>query len=82
MLTLCPQCRAPSNLRQTSCWVCKRAFDGSEPRIGAVPFARQPLPYHQRVTATVTQLAAETDGLEQDEWGRLHVRVHRAHSAG
>jgi hypothetical protein len=42
MLIVCPACRAPSNTQQVQCWVCKRVFDGSEPRIGAVPFTGRP----------------------------------------
>lgn len=43
MIIICPDCRAPSNVTQSRCWVCKRAFDGSEGRIGDVPMARRPL---------------------------------------
>lgn len=43
MITICPDCRAPSNASQARCWVCKRAFDGSEAQIGEVPMARRPL---------------------------------------
>jgi hypothetical protein len=42
MLIVCPTCRAPSNTQQVQCWVCKRVFNGSEPRIGTVPFTRRP----------------------------------------
>lgn len=43
MIVICPSCRAPTNTSETSCWVCRRIFDGSEPVIGDVPGARQPL---------------------------------------
>lgn len=43
MIIICPHCRAPSNDTQARCWVCKRAFDGSEGRIGEIPMARRPL---------------------------------------
>lgn len=42
MVIICPSCRAPSNVAQSRCWVCQRPFDGSEPRIGRVPFTRRP----------------------------------------
>jgi len=80
MITLCPQCRAPSNVHQTSCWVCKRAFDGSEPKIGDVPYARPPLAYHERVSAAMAWGAPERAGLEQDGWEDVGER--RASYAG
>jgi hypothetical protein len=42
MVIVCPSCRAPSNVAQSRCWVCQRRFDGSEPRIGRVPYTRRP----------------------------------------
>jgi hypothetical protein len=74
MLTLCPQCRAPSNLRQTSCWVCRRVFDGSEPKIGVVPYARPPLSYQERVSPTLARTAAEPAALEAGGWGDVSER--------
>jgi hypothetical protein len=53
MVIVCPTCRAPSNTRQAQCWVCKRAFDGTEPRIGGVPHTRRP--------AQFTELFVEPD---------------------
>jgi hypothetical protein len=79
MLTLCPQCRAPSSLRQASCWVCKRVFDGSEPKIGDVPFARQATAYPERLASAIID---ESAGLEQDGWGRFsRVSAGWAYSA-
>jgi hypothetical protein len=78
MLTLCPQCRAPSNVHQKSCWVCKRDFDGSEPRIGDVPFSRRPLAYSERVAPA--WLATERAELHEDSWEDLSGR--QAFAAG
>ena len=66
MLTLCPQCRAPSNVHEKSCWVCKHRFDGSEQRISDVPFTRQPLAYGER--ATRSWLATERAEPHEDRW--------------
>lgn len=78
MLTLCPQCRAPSNVRERSCWVCKREFDGSEPKIGDVPFAKKPHTYAERVSPS--WFAAERNEPGGDWWEDLDGQ--QASSAG
>ena len=68
MIVICPSCRAPSNVSESHCWVCRRLFDGSEPVIGDMPGVRRPYRL-----ADVLERESHADEFGRAPWRRVRA---------